>query len=90
MEVSGQLHAPTALLLRERAPATQRIGGWVGSRAILDAVVKRKILSPHRESNPRTPIVQPIAHRYVLLETISKTITAYSSLEINSLASFLV
>jgi hypothetical protein len=29
----------------------------VGTRAILDAVVKRKI--PSRESNPRTPIVQP-------------------------------
>jgi hypothetical protein len=28
------------------------------------AVVKRKIHSPHRESNPRTPIVQPVAQRY--------------------------
>jgi hypothetical protein len=27
----------------------------VGPRAVLDAVVKRKIPSPHRESNPRTP-----------------------------------
>jgi hypothetical protein len=35
------------------------LGGWVGPRAVLDAVVKRKIASPHRESNPRTPIVQP-------------------------------
>jgi len=26
-------------------------------------VVKRKIPSPHRESNPRTPIVQPVAQR---------------------------
>jgi hypothetical protein len=33
-------------------------------KAVLDAVVKRKILSPCRESNPRTPIVQPIAQRY--------------------------
>jgi hypothetical protein len=33
----------------------------VGHRAVLDAVVKRKILSSRRESNPRTPIVQPIA-----------------------------
>jgi hypothetical protein len=32
----------------------------VGPRAVLDAMVKRKIPSPHRESNPRTPIVQPI------------------------------
>jgi hypothetical protein len=33
----------------------------VNPRAVLDAVVKRKIPSPHQESNPRTPIVQPIA-----------------------------
>jgi hypothetical protein len=29
-----------------------------------DAVVKRKIPSPLRESNPRTAIVQPVAQRY--------------------------
>jgi hypothetical protein len=33
-------------------------------RAVLDAVVKRKIPSPRRESNPRIPIVQPVAQRY--------------------------
>jgi len=33
----------------------------VGPRAILDAVVKRKIPSPRRESNPRVPIVQAVA-----------------------------
>jgi len=33
----------------------------VGPRAVLDAVVKRKIPSPRRESNPRTPVVQPVA-----------------------------
>jgi hypothetical protein len=31
---------------RERAPGTHWIGGWVGPRADLDAVVKRKIPSP--------------------------------------------
>jgi hypothetical protein len=36
----------------------------VGPRAVLDAVVKRKIPSPRRESNPRTPIIQPLAQRY--------------------------
>jgi hypothetical protein len=36
----------------------------VGPRAVLDAVVKRKIPSPPRDSNPRTPIVQPVAQRY--------------------------
>jgi hypothetical protein len=49
---------------RERAPSTHRIGGWVGPRAVLDAVVKRKIPSPRRESNPRTPIIQPVAQHY--------------------------
>jgi hypothetical protein len=36
----------------------------MGPRAFLDAVVKRRIPSPRRESNPRTPIVQPIAQGY--------------------------
>jgi hypothetical protein len=35
----------------------------VGPRAVLEAVVKRKIPSLRRESKPRTPIVQPIAQR---------------------------
>jgi hypothetical protein len=30
----------------------------------MEAVVKRKIPNPHRESNPKTPIVQPVAQRY--------------------------
>jgi hypothetical protein len=30
----------------------------------LDAVVKREIPSLHREFNPGTPIVQPVAQRY--------------------------
>jgi hypothetical protein len=46
---------------REKTPGTHWIGGWVGPRAVLDAVVKRKIPSPRRESNPRIPIVQPVA-----------------------------
>jgi hypothetical protein len=32
----------------------------VGPRDVLDAVVKRKIPSPRRESNLRTPIVQQV------------------------------
>jgi hypothetical protein len=49
---------------REIAPGTHWIGGCVGPRAVLDAVVKRKIPSPRRESKPRTAIVQPVAQRY--------------------------
>jgi len=35
----------------------------VSPRAVLDAVVKRKIPSPRRESKHRTPIVQPLTQR---------------------------
>jgi hypothetical protein len=45
---------------RERATGTHWIGGWVGPRTVLEEVVKRKILGPRRESNPRAPIVQPV------------------------------
>jgi hypothetical protein len=34
------------LTSREGAPGTHWIGGWMGSRAGVDAVVKRKIPSP--------------------------------------------
>jgi hypothetical protein len=37
----------------------------VGPRAVLDAVVKRKIPSPRWESKPRTPIVQPVANNKI-------------------------
>jgi hypothetical protein len=40
MEVSGQLHAPTAL------HATHCIGSWVGSRTGANGVVKRKKSQP--------------------------------------------
>jgi hypothetical protein len=46
---------------RWRAPVTHWIGGWVDPRAGLEAVVRRKISSPYRDSNPST--VQPVAHR---------------------------
>jgi hypothetical protein len=49
---------------RERTPSIHLIGGWVGPRAVLDAVMKRKIPSSRRESNPGTPIIQPVAHCY--------------------------
>jgi hypothetical protein len=39
----------------ERVPNTHCIGSWVGSRAGLDAVVKRKILAHCRETIPGRP-----------------------------------
>jgi hypothetical protein len=40
---------------RETASDIHWIGGWVGPRLVLDELVKRRIPSPRRESNPRTP-----------------------------------
>jgi hypothetical protein len=48
----------------ERAPGTYWVGSWVDRRAVPDALVKRKIPSLSRKSNPRTSIVQPVAQRY--------------------------
>jgi hypothetical protein len=47
-----------------KSPWYTWIGGWVGPRAILDMVVKRKIPSPSQELNSRTMIVQSIAQHY--------------------------
>jgi hypothetical protein len=55
---------PGSFTSKERAPGIHWIGGRVGPRAVLDAAVKRKIPSPLRESNPRTPVVQPVAQCY--------------------------
>jgi hypothetical protein len=43
---------PGRFTSREKVPATQWIGDWVGPRAGLNTAVKRKIPSPRRESNP--------------------------------------
>jgi hypothetical protein len=64
MEVSGQLHAPAALPPGKEPLVPIMIGVWVGPRAVLDMVVKRKIPSPCWESNPRTPITHPVAQHY--------------------------
>jgi hypothetical protein len=65
-QVGGEWSAsrPGRFTPRERAPDTHWIGGWVVPRAVLDTVVKKKIPSPRRESNPRTQIGQPVAQRY--------------------------
>jgi hypothetical protein len=47
---------------RERVPCIHWIGGWVGLRAGLDAVVKKKISRPLPGLEP--PIIQPVAQRY--------------------------
>jgi hypothetical protein len=57
---------PGRSTFKERTPSTHWTGGWVGSRAVLDVVAKRKIPSSRRESNPRTPIVQSVTQRYTV------------------------
>jgi hypothetical protein len=45
------------------------IGGWVGPRAVLDAVVKRKIPSLRRESRKKLEIIKNIAVVAATLKT---------------------
>jgi hypothetical protein len=53
---------------RGRGPGTHWIGGWVGPRAVLDAVVKMKIPSPRRESNPRWCLI-----KYIIIKLWSQS-----------------
>jgi len=53
MGVSGQRHAPAALLPPGKGPpGTHWTGGWVDPRAGLDTEARGKILSPRRWPNP--------------------------------------
>jgi hypothetical protein len=52
---------------RERAPGTHWIGGWVGPRTVLEAVVKRKIPSPPPGIEPCNP--DGLAHSIVPIPT---------------------
>jgi hypothetical protein len=61
---------PDRFIPRERAPGTHWTGGWVGPRAVLDAVAKRKIPSSRRESNrpARSPALYRLSYRGSLEE----------------------
>jgi hypothetical protein len=52
---NGQLHVPAALPLKERASVIYWVGGWLGFRAGMDAMEKKKISCPCRESIPDHP-----------------------------------
>jgi hypothetical protein len=60
MEVSRQLRVPVALSPGEKP--SEPIGGWVGLRAGLEAMEKRKIL-PLPGTEP--PAIQPVARHYI-------------------------
>jgi hypothetical protein len=78
---------------RERTADTHWIGGRVGPRAVLDAVVKRKIPSLRRESNPTMPIVQfadrvrfanyRLRQNLQAFEVRTLTIVGYKSMELD-------
>jgi hypothetical protein len=64
MEVRGQLHASAALLPGKSPlyPLDRRLGGPQKRSRRGD---EEKNSQPRRESNPRTPIVQPVAQRNI-------------------------
>jgi hypothetical protein len=59
-----QILAPAASTSGERAPGTHWVEGWVGPRAGLDAVEKRKFLTLNWDSNSDPSLVYPVANRY--------------------------
>jgi hypothetical protein len=50
--------------LKEIAPGILSVGGWVGSRAGLDMMAKRKIPSPLQESNSITPLRNNVTDKH--------------------------
>jgi hypothetical protein len=70
---------------KERDPGTHWVGGWVDSSAGLDAVVKRKIPSPCRDSNLRSsrpslsaiPLSYPGSNATLHGVTAQKTVTSF-------------
>jgi hypothetical protein len=67
MEVSGQLHAPADLPPGKSPwfPLDRRLGGPQSRSGHGGGKKKFPAPSPRRESNPRTPIVQPVVQRYI-------------------------
>jgi hypothetical protein len=61
----------------ERAPATHPIGDWVGPGAGLDAVEKRKISCPCRESNPGHSASRPSLWRPSYPSSCNNNVSLY-------------
>jgi hypothetical protein len=59
MEMRGQLHGPAVLPPGKELPVS--IGDWVGHKAGLDAVKKRKPYCFCRKSNLESSADQPVA-----------------------------
>jgi hypothetical protein len=52
MEVTAQIHGPTALTPGQISSGTRGMEVYVGRTACIDAVYKRKVSCPCRELNP--------------------------------------
>jgi hypothetical protein len=69
MGMSDQRHAPAAFLSRGKDPDTHWTRSWVGPREGLDTDVRRKILLPLPEIEPRSPGRQSVVRHYTDLAT---------------------
>jgi hypothetical protein len=54
MEMNGHLHDPATRLPIKHSPVPRCAGGWVGFRASVEGVEKKKISFSCRESNPKS------------------------------------
>jgi hypothetical protein len=70
MGVSGQRHAPAALLPPGKGPQVSigQEAGWA-PEPVWTQRLDKKILCPRRESNPDRPVVQPVVRHYTASAT---------------------
>jgi hypothetical protein len=65
MDVSVVSFTPGRFTTRETAPGTYWIGGWVGSRASLDAVIE-KFAAPAGTRTLEHPLRSPALYRWAI------------------------
>jgi hypothetical protein len=85
-KLHGASFTPRPLYLppRETAHHTHRTGGWVGPRAGLDAVVKRKIPSPCRDSNPQNENAVTAVNIMIFVKVVVNSLLISSELTNNT------
>jgi hypothetical protein len=71
---------------REKVPGTHWTGVWVGPRAGLDAVVKRRIPIPRRDS---PPIIQPVSRDLIVSLSLSLSLAPQPNLGLGLLHNLL-
>jgi hypothetical protein len=65
MELSGELHAPTALPSGKEPPAAHCIGGWVDPRARIDDTEKWKFLTLSGQRIKLFHLIYLLFHNYI-------------------------